>query len=58
MGVLTVTILDSKGDSFSRSWKSSANKLDAIRWTVQSEDVPYYVDIDKITDIKVEITEE
>ena len=57
MGILTVTILDLNGDKFSRSWKSSANKLDAIRWTIQSEDVPYYVDIDKITDIKVEVEE-
>ena len=58
MGILTVTILDSQGDKFSRSWKSSANKLDAIRWTILSEDVPYYVDIDKITDIKVEVEED
>lgn len=58
MGILTVTIFDSKKGRFSRSWKSTANKLDAIRWTIESEDVPYYLNVDDITDVKVEVSED
>lgn len=50
---ITVTIKDSKGKTFSRDWKSTADKRDAIRWTLESGDVPYFVDIAEIVEITV-----
>jgi hypothetical protein len=47
----TVTIKDSDGKTFTRGWKNTANKLDAIRWTVESVDVPYYLDVNKIVEV-------
>lgn len=53
MDYMTITIIDSDGKTFSRKWKATANKLDAIRWTVESLDVPHYVDVNKIVEIKI-----
>jgi hypothetical protein len=50
---VTVTIKDSNGKTFSRDWKSTDDKRDAIRWTLESGDVPYYVDIANIVEITV-----
>jgi hypothetical protein len=52
------TIVDSDGNTFSREWKSTVNRLDAIRWTVESQDVPFYVYVDKIAEVKVELVSE
>jgi hypothetical protein len=53
MNELIVTIKDSLGGEYTRRWKESANKLDAIRWTMESPDVPYYVHVDNIIEITI-----
>lgn len=53
MEEITITIKDFKGNTFSRSWKSTANKIDAIRWTIESEDVPFYLEVNDIVEITV-----
>lgn len=50
---VTVTIKDSKGEIFSRDWKNTDDKRDAIRWTLESGDLPYYLDIASIVEITV-----
>lgn len=50
---ITVTIKDSKGKTFSRDWKNTDDKRNAIRWTLESGDLPYYVDIAEIVEITV-----
>lgn len=50
---ITVTITDSKGKTFSRDWKNTDDKRNAIRWTLESGDLPYYVDIAEIIEITV-----
>lgn len=50
---ITVTIKDSEGKTFSRDWRITADKRDAIRWTMGSADLPFYVEIDKIVEITV-----
>lgn len=50
---VTVTIKDSKDKTFSRDWKNTSDKRNAIRWTLESGDLPYYVDIAEIVKITV-----
>jgi hypothetical protein len=50
---ITVTIKDSTGKSFSRDWKNTSDKRNAIRWTLEHGDLPYYVDIAEIVEITV-----
>ncbi len=50
---VTVVIKDSDGNIFSRDWKNTSDKRDAIRWTLESGDLPYYLDIANITEIKI-----
>ena len=50
---ITVMIKDSKGKTFSRDWKSTNDKRDAIRRTLEHGDLPYYVDIANIIGITV-----
>lgn len=50
---ITVTIKDSKGKTFSRDWKNTNDKRNAIRWTLESGDLPYYLDIAEIVEIIV-----
>lgn len=50
---ITVTFKDSEGKIFSRDWKNTNDKRNAIRWTLESRDLPYYVDIAKIVEITV-----
>lgn len=50
---IKVTIKDSKGNTFSKSWKNTDDKRNAIRWTLESGDVPYYVDVANIVEITV-----
>jgi hypothetical protein len=51
---ITVTIIDSKGKTFSRDWKNTDDKRNAIGWTLNSGDLPYYLNIAEIVEIKVE----
>lgn len=53
MDEITVTIKDSEGKTFSRDWKSTSDKRDAVRWTLEYGDVPYYVNIAEIVEITV-----
>jgi hypothetical protein len=50
---ITVTIKDSKGKTFSRDWKNTSDKRNAIRWTLEHGDLPYYIDIAEIVEITV-----
>ena len=51
--VITVTIKDSKGKTFIRDWMNTDDKRNAIRWTLEHGDLPYYVDIAEIAEISV-----
>lgn len=53
MDEITVTIKDSECKTFSKRWKNTEDKRKAIRWTLESEDVSYYVDIASIVEITV-----
>jgi hypothetical protein len=50
---ITVSIKDSQGKEFSRRWKNTDDKRNAIRWTLESGDLPHYLDISKIIKITV-----
>lgn len=50
---ITVTVKDTDGKTFSRDWKNADDKRDAIRWTLTHGDLPYYVNIADIIEIKV-----
>lgn len=50
---ITVTIKDSNGNTFSRDWKNTSDKRDAIRWTLESGDLPHYLDISKLIAITI-----
>lgn len=50
---ITVTFKDSKGKTFIRDWKNTSDKRDAIRWTLESGDLPYYINIAEIVEITV-----
>lgn len=50
---ITVTIKDFNGKTFSRSWKNTDDKRNAIRWTLESGDLPYYLDIAEIVEITI-----
>lgn len=50
---ITVTVVDSKGKTFSRAWKDTDDKRYAIRWTLESGDLPYYLDVAEIVEIKI-----
>lgn len=50
---ITVTIKDSKGKTFSRDWKNTSDKRDALRWTLEHGDLPYYINISEIVEITV-----
>lgn len=50
---ITVTVRDSYNNSFSKSFLATADKRDAIRWTITHEDLPHHVDITKIVEVLV-----
>lgn len=50
----SVVVEDSNGKKFSQSWKSEADKRDAIRWTITSEDLVFVIDQDKIVQVRIE----
>jgi hypothetical protein len=49
----TVIVKDSNGNTFKRSWKKEADIIDAIRWTITSEDISCYVNIDENIEITI-----
>lgn len=51
---MKITVIDSDGNTFSREWKDSASKVDAIRWTIQSGDIEHSLYVEKIIEVKVE----
>jgi hypothetical protein len=53
MDEITVTIKDSNGNTFSRDWKNTDDKRDAIRWTLLNGDLPYILDIANIVEITI-----
>lgn len=40
---IRVLVTDDKGNTFHLDWKKSAKRGDAIRWTIESEDLFYYL---------------
>jgi len=50
---ITVTIKDSENKTFSRNWKNTNDKRDAVRWTLEHGDLPYYINIASIIEIAV-----
>lgn len=40
---IRVVITDSNGDAFCQDWKATADRRDAIRWTIEHGDLPYYL---------------
>lgn len=50
---ITVTIKDSDGNTFSRDWQNTDDKRNAIRWTLESGDLPYILDISKLVEITI-----
>lgn len=51
--LVKITIWDNKGNNFSRDYKDTNDKRDAIRWTLESGDVPHYLNIGDISRITV-----
>jgi hypothetical protein len=52
--LIFVTIKDSNGNRFIKEWKITANKIDAVRWTLENSDLPHYIDINEIAEITIE----
>lgn len=50
---ITVRIKDVNDKVFSQDWKNTNDKRDAIRWTLESRDLPHYLDIANIVEITV-----
>ena len=38
---IRVLVKDDQGNEFSRDWRATADRRDAIRWTIESGDLPY-----------------
>lgn len=55
--LLTVTVTDANGKSFSTDWKREANRLDIIRWMAENGDLPFYIDVNSIKDFTITETE-
>jgi hypothetical protein len=53
MAELVVLVHDSNSKQFRREWSETANRLDAIRWTIEDDDLPYYVSVENICNIQV-----
>lgn len=50
---IRVTVKDAQGKTYTRDWKSTANRIDAIRWTIESPDVPYYFNVAEIVGVTI-----
>lgn len=55
--LITITVTDEKGNSFSRDWRREAHRPDVLRWMAENEDLPFYVDVSKITTVTITETE-
>lgn len=38
---IRVVVTDTEGNVFWREWRETADRIDAIRWTIESGDLPY-----------------
>lgn len=54
---ITVIVRDSKNNAFSQNWKGSADRKDAIRWTLENPDLPYYLTGD-VCSVEIRMREE
>lgn len=52
-GEIEVKIQDEDGNTYSRGYAGTADKRDAIKWTLESGDLPYALDINRIAQITV-----
>jgi hypothetical protein len=50
---IRVIIMDFNGKTFSKDWKNTSDKRNAIRWTLEHGDLPYYLDVAEIINIEV-----
>jgi hypothetical protein len=50
---IRVLVTDAQGNRFHRDWKATADRRDALRWTLESGDLPYYVEVAKIENIRI-----
>lgn len=56
MNEIVVIITDTNGHQFKKQWSGTADKLDAIKWTLgYEEDFKYNLNVNEI--IKIEIKE-
>lgn len=55
-GEIEVRIQDEDGHSYSRGYAGTADKRDAIRWTLEFGDLPNALDITRITQVNVIVT--
>lgn len=55
--LLTVTVTDASGKSFSRDWKREADRLDIIRWMAENGDMRFYINVNTIKDFTITETE-
>lgn len=56
--VKRVTVSDTAGNTFSRDWKITAKNIDAIRWTIESQDLPHYVNEMAIENVVISYEQE
>jgi hypothetical protein len=50
---IRITFKDSQGNTFTKDWKNTSDKRNAIRWTLESGDLPYCIDISKIVEMTI-----
>lgn len=55
METLIIMVKDSDNCTYTREYSPSADKLDAIRWTITCPDIYYFLDVGKITEINVKM---
>lgn len=48
-----VVVTDGEGKMFSRDWKATADPVDAIKWTIESRDLPYIINRDTICSVQI-----
>lgn len=51
--LITITVTDENGNSFSRDWRREADRLDVLRWMAENEDLLAYVDTSKISTVTI-----
>ena len=50
---IEILIVDASGKTFHLVWKNTNDRTNAIKWTLESGDLPHYVDVAKIIQINV-----